>query len=84
MTVIVVKIAEKDGGVLLPNTAITVSCGKLYKLYEVFEKSVESTNLNLSMDSIIEVRMRDNLSSQYIKAEKYGNGNKRNSGDTRL
>lgn len=35
MTVIVVKIAEKDEGILLPNTAITVSCGKLY---EVFEK----------------------------------------------
>lgn len=66
MTVIVVKIAEKDGGILLPNTAITVSCSKLY---EVFEKSVKSTNLNLSMDSIIEVRVRDNLSSQYIKAE---------------
>lgn len=50
----------------MPNTAITVSCGKLY---EVFEKSVKSTNLNLSMDSIIEVRVRDNLSSQYIKSE---------------
>lgn len=50
----------------MPNTAITVSCGKLYN---VFEKSVKSTNLNLSMDQIVEVRVRDNLSSQYIKAE---------------
>lgn len=35
MTVIVVKIAEKDKGVSLPNTAINVSSAKLF---EVFDK----------------------------------------------
>lgn len=35
MTVIVVKIAEKDKGVVLPNTAINVTSAKLF---EVFDK----------------------------------------------
>lgn len=45
---------------------IIVFCGKLY---EVFEKSVKFINLNLLMDLIIEVRVRDNLLLQYIKVE---------------
>ena len=51
MTVLVVKITDKSGTILLNNTAINLSDGKLY---ELFEKCVFTEKLNLSIDSVIE------------------------------
>jgi hypothetical protein len=66
MAVFVVKISDENGGVILQSTAMNFSGGQLYELYE---RCVRMKGLNLSIDSIIEVRMRESMSSQFITAE---------------
>lgn len=66
MTVLVVKVTDKSGTILLNNTAINFSDGKLH---ELFEKCVFTKKLNLSMDSVIEVRMRESISALFVTAE---------------
>ena len=66
MTVLVVKVTDKSGTILLNNTAINFSDGKLH---ELFEKCVFTKKLNLSIDSVIEVRMRESISAPFVTAE---------------
>ena len=66
MTVLVVKVTDKSGTILLNNTSINFSDGKLH---ELFEKCVFTKKLNLSIDSVIEVRMRESISAPFVTAE---------------
>lgn len=50
----------------MANTVTNFSGGKFY---ELFEKCVESKNIILSVDSIVEVRLREGQNAQFIIAD---------------
>lgn len=66
MPVLVVRISDQEGTDLLANTVTNFSGGKFY---ELFEKCVESKNIILSVDSIVEVRLREGQNAQFIIAD---------------
>lgn len=59
-----VRISDQEGTDLLANTVTNFSGGKLYD-----EKCVESKDIILSVDSIVEVRLREGHNAQFIIAD---------------
>lgn len=64
MPVLVVRISDQEGTDLLANTVTNFSGGKFYD-----EKCVESKDIILSVDSIVEVRLREGQNAQFIIAD---------------